>query len=187
MRSRLFLAGAVVAVAMAVTPATLASGGRNPQTAGLQVALRARGPLPRRRSTRSRGRRRSPRPAPSSGCTGSRSPASRTRARARALGPLGRPLFGARTLHRGAFGWDVAVLQFLLVRQGISVPINAYFDAPDAARRARSCSSASTCAATASSGRTRSRRSSSGSRCRSRTASPSSLTHTSHITTGSAR
>jgi LysM repeat protein len=47
-----------------------------------------------------------------------------------ALGPLGRPLFGARTLHRGAFGWDVAVLQFLLVRQGISVPINAYYDGP---------------------------------------------------------
>ncbi|TML54922.1 MAG: LysM peptidoglycan-binding domain-containing protein, partial [Actinobacteria bacterium] len=27
-------------------------------------------------------------------------------------------------------GWDVAVLQFLLVRQGISVPINAYYDGP---------------------------------------------------------
>src|SRR5262249_3352365 len=52
---------------------------------------------------------------------------ARTRA---AMGPLGGPLFGARTLHRGAFGWDVAVLQFLLVRQGISVPINAYYDAP---------------------------------------------------------
>ena len=52
-----------------------------------------------------------------------------TRTRA-AMGPLGGPLFGARPLHRGAFGWDVAVLQFLLVRQGISVPINAYFDGP---------------------------------------------------------
>jgi LysM repeat protein len=48
----------------------------------------------------------------------------------KALGPLGRPLFGARTLHRGEFGWDVAVLQFLLVRQGINVPVNAYFDGP---------------------------------------------------------
>jgi LysM repeat protein len=46
------------------------------------------------------------------------------------MGPLGGPLFGARTLHHGAFGWDVAVLQFLLVRQGISVPINAYYDRP---------------------------------------------------------
>ena len=54
---------------------------------------------------------------------------ARTRAR---MGPLGRPLFGARTLHRGAFGWDVAVLQFLLVRQGIAVPVNAYFDGPTA-------------------------------------------------------
>jgi hypothetical protein len=46
------------------------------------------------------------------------------------MGPLGGPLFGARTLHHGAFGWDVAVLQFLLVRQGISVPVNAYYDRP---------------------------------------------------------
>ena len=52
---------------------------------------------------------------------------ARTRA---AIGPLGRPLFGARTLHRGAFGWDVAVLQYLLVHQGISVPVNAYYDGP---------------------------------------------------------
>src|SRR5205823_9291525 len=52
---------------------------------------------------------------------------ARTRA---AMGPLGGPLFGARTLHRGAFGWDVAVLQFLLLRQGLSLPINAYFDVP---------------------------------------------------------
>ena len=32
----------------------------------------------------------------------------------RELGPLGTPLFGSRTLARGKFGWDVAVLQFLL-------------------------------------------------------------------------
>lgn len=36
----------------------------------------------------------------------------------RALGRLGRPLFGARLLRRGAVGWDVAVLQFLLTRRG---------------------------------------------------------------------
>ena len=48
------------------------------------------------------------------------------------LGPLGRPLFGSRTLRRGDFGWDVAVLQFMLVRQGIDVPVNAYFDGPTA-------------------------------------------------------
>ena len=96
-----------------------------------------------------------------------------------------RPLFGARTLHRGAFGWDVAVLQFLLVRQGISVPVNAYYDGPTL-HGVRLMQRASTCVATASSGRTRSRRSSSGSRCR----SPHHtfvVHHKSHTTTGSAR
>ena len=129
MRLRLVLAGVVLAAALAATPATLASGGRNPQVAGLQVALRAqglyRGPIDAisgpetvaavRAFQRSQG-------LPVTGLAD-----SRTRA---AMGPLGGPLFGARTLHRGAFGWDVAVLQFLLVRQGISVPINAYFDVP---------------------------------------------------------
>ena len=129
MRLRLILVGAILAVAMAATPATLASGGRNPQTAGLQVALRAQGlyrgsidaisgpetVAATRAFQRMEG-------LPETGLAD-----ARTRA---ALGPLGRPLFGARTLHRGAFGWDVAVLQFLLVRQGISVPINAYYDGP---------------------------------------------------------
>ena len=114
---------------MAATPATLASGGRNPQTAGLQVALRAqglyRGPIDAlsgpatvaavRAFQREQG-------LPVTGLAD-----ARTRA---AMGPLGSPLFGARTLHRGAFGWDVAVLQYLLVHQGISVPINAYYDGP---------------------------------------------------------
>jgi soluble lytic murein transglycosylase-like protein len=49
-----------------------------------------------------------------------------------ALGPFGRPLYGSRTLRRGMFGWDVSVLQFLLVRQGLSSPVNGYFDAPTA-------------------------------------------------------
>jgi LysM repeat protein len=129
MRSRILLAGALLAAVLAVTPATLASGGRNPQTAGLQVALRAqglyRGPIDAisgpetvaavRTFQRQQG-------LPVTGLAD-----ARTR---RAMGPLGGPLFGARTLHRGAFGWDVAVLQFLLVRQGIGVPINAYFDGP---------------------------------------------------------
>ena len=82
------------------------------------------------RSTRSRGRRPSPPSAPSSGSTGCRVTGLADARTRKALGPLGRPLFGARTLRRGAFGWDVAVLQFLLVRQGISVPVNAYFDGP---------------------------------------------------------
>jgi len=35
-----------------------------------------------------------------------------------ALGKLGRPLFGRRLLKKGAVGWDVSVLQFLLRREG---------------------------------------------------------------------
>ena len=42
MRLRFLLVGAVAAAAMAAAPAALALG-RNPQTAGLQVALRAQG------------------------------------------------------------------------------------------------------------------------------------------------
>jgi Transglycosylase SLT domain/Putative peptidoglycan binding domain/LysM domain len=129
MRARLtlLLLLAVVA-ATAAAPAALASG-RNPQTAGLQVALRAQG-LYRgaidavagpqtvaavRAFQRIHGLR----------VTGIAD--ARTR---QAFGPLGRPLFGARTLRSGEFGWDVAVLQFMLLRQGISVPVNAYFDGP---------------------------------------------------------
>ena len=129
MRLRIpLLIGVVAAVAVVAAPSAFASG-RNPQTAGLQVALRAQG-LYRgvidaiagpetvaavRKFQRTHGLR----------VTGIAD--ARTRS---ALGPLGKPLFGARTLRRGDFGWDVAVLQFMLIRQGINVPINAYFDGP---------------------------------------------------------
>src|SRR3954469_19840122 len=90
----------------------------NPQHAGLQVALRAQGlylgPIdaiigPKtvaavRKFPRVHGRR------------GTGIADDRTR---RELGPLGTPLFGSRALVRGKFGWDVAVLQFLLNRRGI--------------------------------------------------------------------
>jgi N-acetylmuramoyl-L-alanine amidase len=127
-RLRLLLFAAVAAAVLVAVPSALASS-RNPQVAGLQVALRAQG-LYRgqidaisgpatvaavRAFQREEG-------LPVTGLAD-----ARTR---EALGPLGRPLFGARTLHRGDFGWDVAVLQFLLVRQGINVPVNAYFDGP---------------------------------------------------------
>jgi hypothetical protein len=46
-------------------------------------------------------------------------PGRRTRA---ALGRFGRPLFGKRTLHRGLFGYDVSVLQFLLAKRGFPPP-----------------------------------------------------------------
>jgi len=126
MRVRILLAA--LAVAATASPAALASGG-NPQTAGLQVALRAQGLYhgaidavsgPRTVAA-VRAFQRIHR-LPVTGLAD-----ARTR---RALGPLGRPLFGSRILRRGDFGWDVAVLQFMLVRQGISVPVNAYFDGP---------------------------------------------------------
>jgi hypothetical protein len=107
---------AVLALALAA-PAVARAGAVNPQIAGLQVALRAYGLYL----------------APIDGISGPKTVAAvhafqrrkglpvgiadaRTRA---ALGPLGRPLFGARVLRRGDFGWDVAVLQFLLTRRGV--------------------------------------------------------------------
>jgi LysM repeat protein len=127
MRIRLLIA-TLGGVALVAAPSAAAATG-NPQIAGLQVALRAQGLYhgtidavsgPRtvaavRKFQRIHG-------LPVTGLVNGRM--------RRALGPLGRPLFGARTIRRGNFGWDVAVLQFLLVRRGISVPINAYFDAP---------------------------------------------------------
>jgi hypothetical protein len=114
---------------VASVPTAVASGSRNPQTAGLQVALRAeglyRGPIDAIAGPETVAAVRAFQRLQGLHVTGLAD--ARTRA---AMGPLGRPLFGARTLHHGDFGWDVAVLQFLLVRQGISVPVNAYFDAP---------------------------------------------------------
>ena len=100
---------------LAAAPAVHAAG--NPQIAGLQVALRAHGLYL----------------AQIDGIAGPRTAAAvhafqhrhglpygvaNARLRA-ALGPLGRPLFGTRTLKHGDFGWDVSVLQFLLTRRGV--------------------------------------------------------------------
>ncbi len=119
---------AVLFVAVWLAPAALASVG-NPQTAGLQVALRAQGlyhgPIDAISGPRTVAAIRAFQRIHGLPVTGIAD--ARTR---RQFGPLGRPLFGARTLRRGDFGWDVAVLQFLLVRQGIAVPVNAYYDGP---------------------------------------------------------
>ena len=108
--------GVILAALALAAPAT-AHARSNPQIAGLQVALRAHGLYL----------------APIDGIAGPWTAAAvhafqrrhhlrvgvadvRTRI---ALGPLGRPLFGMRTLRKGDFGWDVSVLQFLLTRRGV--------------------------------------------------------------------
>lgn len=44
-----------------------------------------------------------------------------------ALGPLGRPGFGSRTLRRGSLGWDVSAIQFMLAKDTPALVINGYF------------------------------------------------------------
>jgi N-acetylmuramoyl-L-alanine amidase len=106
----------VIAVLLAWAGAGAAQAA-NPQVAGLQVALKAHGlytgpvdgvsgpgtvaavKLPQARK----------------GLAVDGRAGSRTRA---ALGPLGRPLLGRRDLGRGAVGFDVSVLQYLLLQRG---------------------------------------------------------------------
>jgi hypothetical protein len=117
-----------VLVLLLALPPSVAAARVNPQVAGLQVALRAyglysgavdgiAGPATRRAVRHFQRRTRL-------AVDGRAGPATR-----RALGALGRPLFGRRTMRRGLFGWDVSVLQFLLVRRGALVPVDGYFDA----------------------------------------------------------
>ena len=121
MRFRMSLA-AMTVVALAVA----APAGANPQVAGLQVALRAYGfylgPIDavsgRGTATAVRAFQRSSHLAVD-GIAG-----AGTR---RALGRLGRPLYGKRTLTVGRVGWDVSVLQYLLVRHGVGRVIDGYF------------------------------------------------------------
>jgi soluble lytic murein transglycosylase-like protein len=107
------------------------AGAVNPQAAGLQVALRAQGlylgPIDALVGPRTVRAVRAFQHQEHLRATGRAD--ARTRA---ALGPFGRPLFGTRSLRRGMFGWDVSVLQFLLVRAGFGSPVNGYFDAPTA-------------------------------------------------------
>jgi peptidoglycan hydrolase-like protein with peptidoglycan-binding domain len=109
MRFRIVICTAAVA---AVLPLAAEAG---IQTAGLQVALRAhgvypgqidaiRGPVTRDAVVAFQRR---------AGLVADGAAGPQTRA---ALGPLGRHLFGTRTIVNGAVGWDVSVLQFLLMR-----------------------------------------------------------------------
>src|SRR3954470_9654040 len=124
----------VFAVALAAAWAAAATAGAalNPQHAGLQVALRAQGlylgPIDAIVGPHTVAAVRVFQRKHGLHVTGLPDAATR-----RELGPLGRPLFGSRSLPRGCFGWDVAVLQFLLNRHGIRVPVNAYMDRPTVA------------------------------------------------------
>ena len=125
MRFRLIFAGALAAGLAAAAPA----GATNPQHAGLQVALRAQGlylgPIDAIIGPRTLAAVRTFQRVHGLPATGIAD--VRTR---RELGPLGTPLFGSRPLLRGRFGWDVAVLQYLLNKHGVLVPLNAYMDKP---------------------------------------------------------
>jgi LysM repeat protein len=132
MRFRLTLmaAGALAAAWAAAAPAGAAS--LNPQHAGLQVALRAQGlylgPIDAIIGPKTVAAVRSFQRTHGLKATGIADLSTR-----RELGPLGTPLFGSRTLAHGKFGWDVAVLQFLLAKHGVRVPLNAYMDTPTVA------------------------------------------------------
>ena len=120
MGSRRLLGSAAVlfaAATLALAPAGAATAFRNAGTAALQVALRARGFYPGtidgiKGAATNRALKRFQQSA-GLPADGKLDPATR-----RALGPYGRHLFGTRTLARGATGWDVAALQFLLARHG---------------------------------------------------------------------
>lgn len=115
MQMRLCTGGAFLLLALFL--AGPADAQTNPQNAGLQVALRAwgvyfgaidgiAGPQTARAVRTFQARR---------GLTVDGVPGPATR---RALGRLGKPLYGQRTLRQGMVGWDVSVLQFLLTRRG---------------------------------------------------------------------
>jgi hypothetical protein len=128
MRFRLSCAAAL-AVGLAAAASPTVSAATNPQHAGLQVALRAQGlylgPIDAIVGPRTLAAVRTFQKVHGLPATGIAD--VRTR---RELGPLGTPLFGSRPLLHGRFGWDVAVLQYLLNKHGVHVPLNAYMDKP---------------------------------------------------------
>lgn len=117
----------VLVVAFVIAGASPSTGAAQLRVVGLQVALRAHGlylgPIDGIYGPSSaRALRRFQRRAGLE-VDGRVGPATR-----RALGPLGRPSLGSRTIGRGALGWDVSVAQFLVAPKGAaSVPINGYF------------------------------------------------------------
>jgi hypothetical protein len=127
-RRRCLLCLATVVAASACLVPTATAAYVDPQVAGLQVALRAyklyTGPIDGISGPATRSGIKLFQKRVGLQVDGVAGPATR-----RAFGPLGRPLFGKRTMQRGLFGFDVSVLQFLLARGGELVPISGYFDA----------------------------------------------------------
>jgi peptidoglycan hydrolase-like protein with peptidoglycan-binding domain len=124
-------AATLIVLVLALAPAA-AHAAVNPQIAGLQVALRAHGLYL----------------GPIDGVAGPKTAAAvhafqrkaglpvgvATVKMRLALGPLGRPLFGSRTIKLGDFGFDVAVLQFLMTRDGVySGALDGYYGRQTAA------------------------------------------------------
>lgn len=108
---------AAMGVLVALVGAGSAAGVTNPQIAGLQVALRAKGlyagPVDGVAGPSTAGAVRAFQQRARLTVDGIAGIRTRT-----ALGRLGRPLLGRRVLARGKVGWDVSVLQFLLVLRG---------------------------------------------------------------------
>jgi peptidoglycan hydrolase-like protein with peptidoglycan-binding domain len=132
--TKLLAAALAAGLALALVPPSMAAGRSSttsqvvgPQVAGLQVALRAWGlydgpidaiPGPGTRAAVRAFQQQAGLPV--DGIAG-----RMTRA---ALGPLGRPLRARPVLQRGAFGWDVSVLQFTLTKAGVyRWPIDGFF------------------------------------------------------------
>jgi peptidoglycan hydrolase-like protein with peptidoglycan-binding domain len=112
------VAAALCVLAVAGAPSAHARSS-NANTAALQVALKALhhysggiDGIAGRRTKRAVRRFQRSRHMAADGVAG-----PRTR---RALGRRGRPLLGSRILQRGAVGWDVAAVQFMLRRRGFS-------------------------------------------------------------------
>jgi hypothetical protein len=116
----------LVAFLCLIAGATAGAVTARPQVAGLQVALRSHGyyagPIDGLYGpATARGLRRFQRRA-GLDVDGRVGPLTRE-----ALGRLGRPSFGRRTLGRSAVGWDVSVLQFLLSPSNPTLAVDGYF------------------------------------------------------------
>ncbi|HYZ18990.1 MAG TPA: peptidoglycan-binding protein [Gaiellaceae bacterium] len=114
---RVLTLSAALCAALAVADSAAAA---NPQIAGLQAALRAhgfyRGAIDGVQGPRTKAAVRAFQRRRGLAVDGLAGPQTR-----RALGRLGKPLYGKRVLRRGAIGYDVAVLQFLLRRSGYRI------------------------------------------------------------------